>query len=49
MKKFLSNLAEGLVWALITPEEARRMLQETEARRGLTWERREQGAFAKAA
>jgi hypothetical protein len=49
MNKFLSNLAEGLAWAFITPEEARRMLRETETMRGLTWERREQGAFAKAA
>lgn len=49
MNKFLSNLIEGLAWALITPEEARRMLRDTETPRSLTWERREQVAVAQAA
>jgi hypothetical protein len=49
MNKFLSELTEGLSWIFLTPDEARRMLRQDDAARGITYERREQGAFSKAA
>ena len=49
MNKFLSELSEGLSWIWMTPEEARRMLRQNDAQRGITYERSGQGAFAKAA
>lgn len=49
MNKFLNDLGAGLAWIWMTPEEARRMLQRSETQRDITFERRGQGAFAKAA
>lgn len=49
MNKFLNNLGAGLAWIWMTPEEARSMLQQNETQRDITFERRGQGAFAKAA
>ena len=49
MNKFLTDLGAGLAWIWMTPQEARRMLQLSETQRDITFERRGQGAFAKAA
>ena len=49
MNKFLTDLGAGLAWIWMTPQEARRLLQLSETPRDITFERRGQGAFAKAA
>ena len=49
MTKLLKDLGAGLAWIWMTPEEARRLLRLGDAHRDITFERRGQGAFAKAA
>ena len=49
MNKFLTDLGAGLAWIWMTPQEARLVLQLIETQRDITFERRGQGAFAKAA
>lgn len=50
MNKFFSDLGAGLAWIWITPDEARKMLQQSETRRDVTFEVRDaQGAYAQAA
>ena len=46
MNEFLKDLSAGLAWIWMTPEQARRLLQNQDAQQDLTFER---GSFAKAA